>query len=78
MITRGLILTSDIDAHEGWDVATIDIETVFLHAKNDEVVIVKLRGKMVELLVQLDPSMYQKYVTAGPKGEHILYVKLLK
>ena len=38
----------------------------------------KLRGKIVELLVQLEPTMYQKYVTTGPNGEPILYVRLLK
>ena len=38
----------------------------------------KLRGKMVKLLVQLDPTIYQKYITTGPKGEPTLYVKLLK
>ena len=32
---------------------------------------------MVELLVQLEPSMYQKYVTTGPKGEPIMYVNFL-
>ena len=38
----------------------------------------KLRGKIVELLVQLEPTMYRKYVTVGPNGEPILYVRLLK
>ena len=38
----------------------------------------KLRGKMVELLVQLRPTMYRKHVTTGPNEEPILYVWLLK
>ena len=38
----------------------------------------KLRGKIVELLVQLKPTMYRKYVTVGPNGETILYVRSLK
>ena len=38
----------------------------------------KLGGKIVELLVQLEPTMYQKYVTTGPNGEPIIYVRLLK
>ena len=38
----------------------------------------KLRGKIVELLVQLERTMYRKYVTVGPNGETILYVRLLK
>ena len=55
----------------------INIKTAFLHADNDETIIMKLRGKMVELIVKLEPSMYQKYVTKRPKGEPILHVKLL-
>ena len=38
----------------------------------------KLRGKMVEWLVALDPSLYRKYVVVGENGKAILYVKLLK
>ena len=72
--TRGLIITAAIDAYEGRYVATVDIETVFLHAENNEGIIMKLRGKVVELLVQIEPSIYQKYVIAGPDGESILYV----
>ena len=67
-----------IDAHKGRDVATIDIETTFLHIEKDKEIIMKLRGKMVELVVQLEPSMYQKYVTTGSNGEPILYLNLLK
>ena len=36
----------------------------------------KLQGKTVDLSVQLELTMYRKYVTKGPKGEPILYVKL--
>ena len=65
--------------HEEQDVATVDIATAFIHADNDEEIIMKLCGKIVELLVvQIEPSMYQKYKTTVPNGEHILYVKLLK
>ena len=38
----------------------------------------KLRGKMVELLVQFEPSIYGKYVTTEQNKEPILCVKLLK
>ena len=41
-------------------------KTAFLHAYNDEEILMKLRGKIVELLVQLKPTMYRKYVTIGP------------
>ena len=67
-----------MDAFKNWVVKTIDIVSAFLHATNNEKILMKLRGKIVELWVQLEPSMYQKYVTQGPNGEPVLYVKLLK
>ena len=38
----------------------------------------QLRGKMVDLLVALDPSLYRKHVTIGEKGKPILYVKFFE
>ena len=76
--TKRLILTTAIDAHEDRYVVTSDVGVAFLHADNDEDVLMKLRGKLVEMLVQLEPSMHRKYVTTGPDGEPILYVRLLK
>ena len=76
--TDGLIVITAIDAHNERDVATIDIPTAFLHAQNDGHVIMLLRGKMVELLVKLQPELYRKYVTTSKNGEPMLYVKLLK
>ena len=52
--------------------------TVFLPADNNEEILMELRGRIVELLVQLELTMYRKYVTVGPNGEPILYVRLLK
>ena len=51
--TDELIVTTAIDAHEGRDVATMDIPVAYLHAENDGHIIMLLRGKMVELLVKL-------------------------
>ena len=65
---KGLILTTAIDAFEGQKLAIVDIGTAFLHADNDKEVLMKLRGKIVELLVQLEPTMYRKYVTVEPNG----------
>ena len=76
--TKGLILSTAIDAFEGKKMAIVDIGTAFLHADNDEEVLMKLRGKIVELSLQLEPTMYCKYVTVGPNREPTLYVRLLK
>ena len=76
--TKGIVLTRAIDAYERRKMAIVDVGTAFLHADNDEEILMKLRGKIVELLVQLKPTMYRKSVTIGPNGEPILYVRLLK
>ena len=57
VLTYGLIITTDVDAHEGRDVARMDIPGAFLHTINDEHIIMLLKGKVVELLVQLQPEL---------------------
>ena len=37
-----------------------------------------LRGRLAEMMVQVDPSMYRKYVTYSSKGQAMLYVRLRK
>ena len=37
-----------------------------------------LKGKLAELMVQIYPKMYQKYVITSSKGEPMLYVQLSK
>ena len=35
-----------------------------------------LKRKLAEVMVQIDPKVYQKYVITGSKGEPVLYVRL--
>ena len=37
-----------------------------------------LRGRLAEMMVQVDPSMYRKYVTYLSNGQAMLYVRLSK
>ena len=60
------------------DVNTIDLPGAYLHIDNDEETIMLLKGKLAELLVQVEPSLYRKYVITSSKGEPMLYVKLHK
>ena len=72
-----MFLTSVIDARENRDVATVDIPGAFMQADMDDVVHMKLEGKMAELLVKVDPKLYRKYVQME-KGKMVLYVELRK
>ena len=77
--TDGVILTSTIEAHEERDVAVIDAPNAFLNATDNEKTLMLLKGKLAELMVQIDPKMYQKHIIiTSSKGEPMLYVKLSK
>jgi hypothetical protein len=74
---ESVLLSCVIDAEEHRDVATADIPGAFMQAEMDELVHMKLEGKMAELLVKIDPKLYRKYVQIE-KGKQILYVELKK
>jgi hypothetical protein len=57
--------------------ATVDIPGAFMQVDMDKLVHVKMQGKMAELLVCLDPKLYQKYVFIE-NGMTVLYIKLQK
>ena len=56
--TKALFISCVIDAHEGRDIATVDIPGAFLqaHLKENEEIFMVLRGKMAELLCAIDPE----------------------
>ncbi len=57
-----VFLTSTIDAKENREVVTIDIPGAFLHADNEDYVIMKMVGTLAELMVKTNPKMYRQYV----------------
>ena len=67
-----------VDARERRAQAVLDIANAFLHADNDERVLMLLRGILAEMMVRIDPSLYRKYVTYSAKGTPMLYVRLSK
>jgi hypothetical protein len=76
--TDNIFVTGLVDAREGRSVAILDIANAFLHADNDEKILMLLRGKLAEIMVKIDPLLYRKYVTFSSKGVPILYVRLSK
>jgi hypothetical protein len=75
--TEAVFLTAVIDALEGREVAVIDVPGAFMQVDMDEIVHVHLTGKMVDLLLEIDPDMYWQHITVE-KGVRVLYVELLK
>ena len=55
---ESILLTSTIDAKEGCDVAIIDISNAFVTTRIEykkDIVIVRLRGKLAELMAETAP-----------------------
>ena len=58
--------------------AIINVANAFLQADNDERILMLLRGKLAEMMVRIDPSLYREYITYSDKGVSMLYVRLNK
>jgi hypothetical protein len=50
----------------------------FLYADIKEDITMVLKGRLAELMVQVAPNLYRKYITVDRKGMTILYVKMQK
>ena len=74
-----LLITCAIDAHEERDVATIDLPSAYLHTpyKGPEVIMV-LRGRLAELMVEVNPERYKPFLIYTSKGVALLYVRMNK
>jgi hypothetical protein len=79
MVAAELVfITANIDLHKGRNVACFDIPGVFLHADIEEDITMALKGRLAELMVQVMPNLYRKYIMVERKGTAILYVKMQK
>jgi hypothetical protein len=78
VVTESVFITAVIHAHVGCDLACFDIAGTFLHADVHEDIIMVLKGRLEELMVQVAPNLYRKYITVDRKGSAILYVKMQK
>jgi hypothetical protein len=79
---ESISLTAVIDAKEGRHVATADIpnafvQTVVAESEKDYRVLVRLRGRIVEMLCEIAPEAYPPFVTTNKKGEKILLVQCM-
>jgi hypothetical protein len=78
--TEAVLLTCIIDADEGRDVVTIDIPNAFIQTRIEDekdMAIIKIRGILVDMLVDIAPDIYKPYVTTDRKGVKQLIVQCL-
>ena len=71
------MLIETIDALEEQDVAVVEITGAYLSADMEDEVHVMFRGKIVEMMVMADPTIYRPFVSYE-KGKPVLYVRLQK
>ena len=74
-VLESVLLTSTTDAKEGRDVAIIDIPNAFVTIRIEnkkDIVIVRLRGKLAELMVATAPEIYKKCFSVNCMGELFL------
>ncbi len=55
---ESVFVTATIDAKEKQKVVMIDVPGAFLHANNEDYVVMKMNELLVELMVKTDPKMY--------------------
>ena len=78
--TNSVLLSCIIDATEGRDVATIDIPNAFIQTRvNDpnKRVLIKVKGLLAEILLEIAPEVYSDYVHIDPKGNLVLMLECL-
>ena len=76
--TELVFLTAVVNTHERCDVACYDIPGAFLHADSNKDITMVLKGRLAELMVQVAPNLYRKYITVDKRNTPILYVKIQK
>ena len=80
--TESIFITSVIDAKQGRDVMTCDIPNAFVQTDIEEAlvgerIIMKIRGALTTILVEMDYEKYGDFVTYE-RGQPVLYVKMNK
>jgi len=80
---ESVILSAIIDAKEQREVAVVDIPNAFIQTNSEklkshhETDIMKVKGSMADMLVEIDPDTYGPYLTKE-NGVSVLYLEILK
>jgi hypothetical protein len=69
VMLESLLLTAVIDAKENRDVSVVDVPHVFVQTAIEKINnehppdLTKIKGRLVDMLLRIDPHMYSRYVT---------------
>jgi hypothetical protein len=76
--TESVLLSRIIDAKEERDVAVVDIPNAFVQTRVEnekDMAFIKIRGIIVDILVEIAPDIYKSYVSKDKKGLKQLLVQ---
>ena len=71
-------ITASIAARKDRKVRCYDIPSAFVNMEVDKDVLMVLKEDLADMMVQIAPQVYRKYVTVDRKRTPIMYVKLQK
>ena len=78
---ESVLITGVVEAKQRRDVMTLDIPNAFVQTdvpdKDGEKIIMKIRGSLVDILLEIDEEKYKDFIIYRGK-EKLLYVKILK
>ena len=69
VMTELIFTTATIDAKEGCDITILEQPGAFLHAKNNKMDIMFMKGKLAQLMMHIVPQIYRWYITTHSQGE---------
>jgi hypothetical protein len=76
--TEAILLSCIINAKEERDVTVINIPNAFIQTRveaEEDMAIIKIRGVLVDILIQIAPDLYKSYVMTDQKGMKQLLVQ---
>jgi hypothetical protein len=76
--TELTFVTAVIVAKERRKVCCYDMPSAFVNTDIGDDVIMVLKGGLANMMIQIAPEVYRKYVTLDKKGTKVLYLKLQK
>ncbi len=76
--TESTFITATIAAKERRKVRCYSVPSAFINTGVDKDIIMVLKGELADMMIQIAPEVYRKYLMADKKGTPILYVKLQK
>ena len=80
MVTKSVLLTLLIDAKECRDLAIVNIPNAFIQTvveNNEDKIIMRIRGHMVNVLVNVASKVYGPFVSTDKQGHKQILVKCL-